>query len=375
MKRALIGFIMFMSGVICFSCGGTDSSTSPSQASYTYGGTQAPGDYWEWDISWESATSGTFTAKNFGTTAGKTVSFTYSGTTSLLESKFTKFAVSETDDSSVTVGSAFYGVEIPGTAVLVQTAGTPSEFITCSVIGTVPTAASTYNWTRIPDAATMNNQTTTAGVVSYGTSEISLVSGTAYQSKDKVYDWDKALVDDSTSSMTLFESKLFSPDTTNPVCVTLMAPSGCFVIDMGTDGGYFGSIAPASDIDIDDLVSHEFRGYCTIYNSSTSADVMPIYCKPSTTAKQMLSAAYSDVEAGTMAPSGECAVDFGSAVQPNPGLLFDVSSVNPSPGFDESIVTAIAKVGGKYVFSGFGRVKYGTSEPYRWENFIMIQVD
>ena len=89
----------------------------------------------------------------------------------------------------------------------------------------------------------------------------------------------------------------------------------------------------------------------------------------------MLSAAYSDVEAGTIASSGECAVDFSSATQPNAGLLFNISSVNASPGFEESIVTAVAEVGGKYVFSGFGRVKFSSSDPYRWENFIMVQVD
>jgi len=27
------------------------------------------------------------------------------------------------------------------------------------------------------------------------------------------------------------------------------------------------------------------------------------------------------------------------------------------------------------MFSGFGSVKFGTSEPYRWENCIMVQVD
>lgn len=374
MKKGLLAISILAVFGLVFSCGDSDSKKAVAP-SFTYGGTQAPGDYWEWVINWDSAAEGTFSATNYGTSAGKTASFTYSGTASLLNTKFTKFVIEETTDSSVAIGDAFYGVEIPGTAVLIQTAGTSPDFITCSVIGTVPTDSAKYNWTRIPDAATMDNHTTTSGVVSYGTSEISLVSGTTYQSADNVYDWDKGVVDSSTTPMILSDSKLFSPDLSNPSCVTVMAPSGCFVSDMGTDGGFFGSIAPSSDISIDDLVSHDFRGYCTIYNSSASADVYPIYCKPSTTAKRMLSASYADVEAGTVAASGECEVNFDAAGQSSPGLLFNVSSINPSPGFEESIVTAVAKVGEKYVFSGFGRVKFGTGEPYRWENFIMVQVD
>lgn len=372
MKKGLLvlSILAVFGGMFSCSDGGDDTP-----ASFTYGGTQAPGDYWEWAIEWKTSTEGTFSATNYGTTAGKTARYTYSGTTSLLKSKFTKFIISTTTDSSVSPGDAFYGVEIPGTAILIQTAGTPSQFVTCSVIGTAPTSSTTYNWTRIPDAATMDNHTTTTGVVSYGTSNVCLVSGGTYQSDDSVYDWNKSLVTSSVSSMVLSGGKLFTPDVTNPTCVMVMAPSGCFATDKGTNGGYFGSIAPLSNISIDELVSHEFRGYCTIYNSSTSADVYPIYCKPSTTAKRMLSASYANVETESVAASGECEVNFDVATQSSPGLLFNISSVNASPGFDESIVASVTKVGGKYVFSGFGRVKFSTSEPYRWENFIMVQVD
>ena len=378
MKKLTFGIFIFVSVIVfALSCGSNNDDNTTETSSYSYGGTQAPGDYWEWDIIWDTQTSGTFTATNYGTSAGAVASATYSGANTILDSKFTKFTITSTTDTSVTIGSAFYGVEIPGTAILIQTAGDSPEFISCSVIGTAPTSAVTYNWTRVPDTTTMNNHSTTSGVMAYGTSAISHISGSTYQSVDTTYDWEKNEIGSATtSSLILSDNKLYSPNVENPTSITVLAPSGCFMCDMGSDGGVFGSIAPSTNVDISDFIEHDFRGYCVMYNSSSEINIFPIYCKPSETANRMTSAGYTDndVENGTEDANKECEVKFESATQPTPGLVFNISS-DGGVGFEESIVTAITKIDGKYVFSGFGRVKTDAGAPYVWENFVMVQVD
>ena len=153
----------------------------------SYAGTQAPGDFWEWDIDWDNDTSGTFSATNYGTSAGLTAAKTYSGTTSKLPSKFIKFVITETNDADVTVGTdsaICYGVEIPGTAVLVQPAGSVNNLITCSVQGSAPAVGAKYNWTRIPDAETMDDHDS-LDIMAYGISTVTAVNGTTFTFHDE----------------------------------------------------------------------------------------------------------------------------------------------------------------------------------------------
>lgn len=377
-------FLITLSLCLVFACQQTteveeeDEDDDDSTASYTYAGTQAPGDYWEWTIDTDANGNGTFSAINYGTTCGVTASTTYSGTVTKLVSKFSKFTVTSTTNTSLSLDSTdaiCYGVVIPGTTVLVQTAGAEKQFISCTLLSAqLPNANTTYNWVRIPSETNIANGDD-MDTMSYGTSSITSVSGSSFAMTVSTYDFEDDLLSSQDMTAEISNYKIYTPTVASPQSISILTPSGCFVSDMGTDGGMFGTIAPSSNIDISTALSKEYRGFTVLYEGTDNTTIEPSYGALKTGSTDILRGGLysnSDVEANALDESRYADVSFASASQNTPGIFTGITASNYSDSYSASHKMVINQIGGKYVIFGFSNQ---TTNIQHWFNFLMVEVD
>jgi hypothetical protein len=347
-----------------------------------YGGTSSPGDYWEWDLDWKTST---FAATNYSTSYGKTASLIYAGTIELLASGFTKFVVTNTDDANVTIGTSnavSYGVEVPGTVILVQSTGTNDEakhFIAATAISSdMPVNGTVYNFIRVPNQAEISNSDDTSGM-NYGTSAISGVSGNTFNSAVTIYDWSNNLLPGSPSSNCIVTNgKIYSPSYESPQGVSIMTPSGFFSCDMGNNGGLFGCIQPAASINLTNAFSKKYRGFNMFYchnQANLSGGPTPGWVNPGTNGVTFIGGVYisNDVELGVLDTNLSSHMSYADAGEAVPGLFTNINTVHTNL-YTDHVTMIITKVNGKYVLIGEGRMNPGTTNMILF-NYICVEVD
>lgn len=354
-KMVLSGAALVLATSFIAGCKLWNSSSSSSAAatptSYSYLGTQSPGDVWTWTLG-----STTFSAKNV------TKSYTYSGTKSTLTSGFFKLVVTATTDPGVTVPATAYAVEFPNTALLVQPAGTAPRVVVAASAGACPTAADTYNWVTMPRVGW--NQ---ASDEAYGTAASSIASGTfTFNIQPNLLNT-TAMTPYSQSGWTCSNGSFTNSGSTFAFGIT---PSGIFVGDEGAGaGGMIGVNAPTTNVNLADVMSKTYRGFQFSTDTTSVANVTePIGGEPATGANagKMLGFSYGgdgNVETNTRCTTCDGIIDL--TTQASPGL---VTGTITSGGGTRNATFVISQVGGKYVM--FGVTVTGSGAPY---NFLVIE--
>lgn len=344
---------MLLSLLAACKIGGSSSGSNGSSASgsYSYLGTQSPGDVWRW----------TMTASGFSAT-NVTKNYNYSGTKSSLASGFYKLVVTSTTDPGVTAPATAYAVEFPSTALLVQPAGASPKVIVAASSGACPTAADTYNWVTMPRVGW--NQ---ASDEAYGTAASSLGGGTFTFNIQPMLLNGTALTPYSQTGWSCSNGSFTNSSSTFAFDIT---PSGIFIGDEGTNaGGMIGVNAPASAINLADVMSKTYRGFQFSKDTTAVANVTePIGGEPGTgtNAGKLSGFSYGgdgNVETNTRCSTCDAVINL--TTQSSPGL---VTGTITSAGGTSNATFVISQVSGKYVV--FGVTTTGSLAPY---NFLVVQ--
>lgn len=340
-KPLRVIFLLF-AALSVISVYGCSSSSSSSDSSNTYTATQSPGDVWTWTL-----TGSTFEATN------DTTGFTYSGTKETLDNLFLKLTVTASDDPDVTTdGSAVaYALEIPGTAIIVQPAGTDSKAIVGVGQGTCPTADAEYNWITIPQASWDSTSSD-----AYGTAS-STVSGSDISFAVESFTLGGSSLGTNTASTTCSNGVM--TDSAGDTTIGI-APSGTFVGDNGPNaGGFIGVVAPSADISFADITASglEFRGVL-FKNNDSGNDTEPVWVRRSSSGV-LTGGNYSDFE-GNVENTDAVTITFDS--QPSPGILHATLVDSNTSSF----VFVVNQVDGKYVLYGISQdaATSGSTQPY-----------
>lgn len=349
---ALLAIVSSVTGCKLWSSGGGSSGSSgTSPVSYTYLGTQSPGDVWSW-----TSTATTFAADNL------TRNYTYAGTKTALANGFLKLVVTSTTDPGVTVPATAYAVEFPDTALLVQPAGAAPRVVVAASAGACPTAADTYNWVTMPRLGW-----NPASDEAYGTAASAISSGSfTFNIQPNLLDT-TAMTPYSQSGWTCSNGSFTNSGSTFAFGIT---PSGIFIGDEGTNaGGMIGVNAPAANVNLADVMSKTYRGFQFSTDTTTVANVTePIGGEPATGADtgKMLGFSYGgdgNVETDTRCSTCDGIIDL--TTQSSPGL---VTGTITSGGGTNNATFVISQVSGKYVM--FGVTTTGSGAPY---NFLVIE--
>jgi hypothetical protein len=322
---------------------------------YEYAGTQSPGDMWTWTISTE-----TF----FG--SDESNGFWVSGTWETLSNKFCKAFVGDSNDTNAISKEAYF-LEFPDTMLMIHPCDANSDhkdnIIICTAHSATPPTTGKYVYITIPW------QGWTIGDTAYGSVDATgsgsgpwsfnvtnyLLTGEPESNFPKSgYTFTDGIMDNGSYPS---DPKIF------------MTPTGVFMGDSGTSGGFAGASVEA--INITDLSSKNYRGVRFVYDTATGTnDTRPATGYPGGT-DQMIGKEYPNgVEGGL--DSNYVAITF--EAQESSGIIpmYITDHGSGSVTFGTSLYKAVAaKVGssGKYMLFGFG---YENGQP---SNFLVIQVD
>jgi len=334
---------------ILSACGGGGGS-SPGPTSRSYIGTQSPGDVWTWTLG-----SGTFSGEN------TTLGHTYSGTSTLLPSGYTRLDITASTDPELTVLPAVaYALEVPGDILLLKPA--TGDLVAAVARGGCPAPGLSYLGIIIPSNSwdvryDKAYQKITSAPGAGGTFDF---SGNNY-----FLDGTEKLPAMSATGFPCVDGAFYEPGTSAVIGVT---PSGAMVGDFGPGaGGAFGIVQPAANVDIATVASQNYRGM--LFKRIGGVDTTePVGAEPGSGADagRLMAFCFTDVETGarcTASSNGIAHLD--SAAQPTPGLL-RLQFTDPL-GTHETVVM-VNQIAGRYVLYGIS--VNGTNEPY---NFILIQ--
>jgi len=336
MKRSLIIFgLIFTLSTILIVC--SDSGVNDNSSTRTYIGTQTPGDVWSWELT-TSGGSGTFTAVN------ETLGYEYSGTVSTLPNRFLELIVTSSTEPGFTAPAEAYALEYPDTVLLVKPAGSGSDVIACVALGTCPTEDATYNWVDL-----LEEDWDVTTDEAYGVTTSS-VSGSDFTFTHTKYD--------------LYGTELGSPVTeTGFSCsggeitragddlVIAITPSGVFVGDNGPgEGGIVGMQAPASNIDLSDVLlsGREYRGITFEDGSSSSDPTKPIWARPDGSGN-LIGGEYEDPFEDGIEKTDHATITFGS--QASAGVV-TATLTDSGSSTSKPMVFMINRIRSKYFIYG-----------------------
>lgn len=352
MARKLLVFSAFLLvlaiGLMISGCGQQTSSTTP-HGTYSYIGTQSPGDVWSWTLG-----EGTVTATN------ETQGLYYQGTFVTLASGFLKGVVTATNDDNVpTDGTGiFYMLEYPNTMLLVKPGGgNRDKLIVCAARASVAPSAGQYNWISIPHLGWDATNST-----AYGTVEVTVSSG--------LYDFDVRTYDISGNlkGTTLEAGYSFVSGRLSKAGSTLkifMTPSGAYLGDSGPDKGGFAGVKNET-VDLADVVSKNYRGVIFSYDSSNGhGHTEPVGSGPHPSISgAMRGWGYTSVDTNTIDTSSYVTLNFGT--QDGSGIIS--GTLAGSSGPTKNLKLVVARVNGKYICAGIDAA--ADTNP---ENFIVVQ--
>lgn len=354
-KLCILGLLLVMPVVLLHACDDSSNST------YSYFGTQSPGDLW-------SATfgGGTFTATNNALSPA----LTFSGTTEPLPSGFLKLmVVDSTDTVAVPLSSVGYAFEFPGTAIFMKPPGTDPDtravFLIANSASSGFTPGMAFNWLVIPSSIW---DSTTSNALGNGT--VTNVSGTAVtininefmlDGTQTTTGVDNFLTDQGAGQMT-------GVDGSSDTLTFQVAPSGAFMGDVTPPtptpiqvAGFVGMKAPAASVNTADILTpgREFRG--VLFRNADTPHTETIWANV-IAGPVFQGGNYTDIEAGTTMQN--VTIDLGTQVSPG---VYSGTIDDPSPGV-ESAVFMVNQIGGKYLIFGIGA--HTSTEPF---NFMLIE--
>jgi len=335
--------------------GGTTSGIANRDGTYSYSGTQSPGDVWSWTISTE-----TFFGSN------ETTGMRISGTWQTLVSGFGKatISISEGPDKP-SVGDKAYFLEFPNTMLLVRPDNaTDSRVMVCAASATIEPNQGKYIYVNIPESGW------DLASPSYGTVEVSDISA-----KRKNFDitpytiTGEPVAGGHMNYNFIYSNGTFTEESGADDTKVFMTPSNVFFGDSGTGkGGFAGASLEASSSFTSDF-DHVFKGVRFIYYSDTlTGETEPVTCSKIATREALLANSYSDVDAGTL--MGQGVIITFEAQQPTGfrrGYVTDLGD-----GHSEIIQCTVSRVGPagnrKHVVFGIG-----LDDRNRSFNFLLIE--
>jgi hypothetical protein len=338
--------------------GGGGSSISNRPGTYSYSGTQSPGDVWSWTISTE-----TFSGTN------ETMGLWVTGEWTTLSSGFGKATIKGSNDP-LAVGNHAYFLEFPDTMLLVKPdQDGDSRVMICAAAATLEPSEGKYLYVNIPKSGWDPSSP------AYGTVEASKNGGkwkfetTSYmvtgefenQESPGTYDFvfsnGKFTAEASVSSMEIF-----------------MTPSSVFMGDAGAGGGGFAGekLETFTTAEFSSALNHTFKGVRFIYYPNSlpaTGETEAISCTKIVTngADALKANDYSNIETGTSL--GGVIITF-EAQQPTGFFKGYVKDINDQ--HSEIIQCAVASIGPatnrKYAICGIG-----LDDRARPFNFLVIQ--
>jgi hypothetical protein len=327
-----------ISVAVAIGCGGGGTTVSAQTGSYL--GTQTPGDVWTYSLQ-----PGAFTATD------ETTGTSYTGTCAVEASGFLQLTVTQTNDPSVQAGDSAYAIEIPGTALIIDPAGTSgSPVIACKVgVAAANGATLSYNWVRVPPAGW------TTADPAYGTITFH-VDGDSYDGDISNY-LVNGTADGEDAKTFTYSNGSFSVASGGKTENGALTPSGTFVIDEGAgQGGIVGIQQPRSSVDLTDLcsTSRHFSGILmNKFGGGDSGGKTECIWAVGLGGTSVQGGGYADIVSGTH-EAGESGVVVDLNSQPTPGLVQATITTNGPGNPSYQMVVAVSKVNGKYVLYAFG---------------------
>ncbi|OGB90596.1 hypothetical protein A2625_03540 [candidate division WOR-1 bacterium RIFCSPHIGHO2_01_FULL_53_15] len=343
---------IFALSVVIFIAAGCSQPASTSSnvvatrtGTYSYLGTQSPGDVWSWTIG-----EGTFICTN------ETQGRYYGGSFTTYTSGFSKAVISATNDPDVpTDGSATaYFLEYPNTMLLAMPTGSDNVIVCAASAATAPSAGQ-YNFVQIPSPSwTSTSQ-------SYGTAEAS-VSGGLYTFNVNKYDLSGNLVETTVEAGYSFSNGRLTKAGSG--LQIFMTPSGAFMGDNGPGSGGFAGAAKQT-VSAIAIAAKEYRGVLFSYNVGTHHDLIEaVGAEPISGSSNSLSGfIYDNVESGarqTNTVTLEIGSQLGNGIVP--GIMHYIDGT--SDDFDMVVST----LSGKYIILGIATNRHGQPQ-----NFLVVE--
>jgi len=335
----LIGVGLFFSA-----CGNSSGNPAALHGTYSYFGTQSPGDVWNWTLG-----EGTIVATN------ETLGFYYSGTFSALASGFLKGVIAATNDPTVPANGSFYMLELPNSMLIVKPGGNSDRMIVCAARTVLPPTAGQYNWIKVPGLGWDNG-------TAFGTADVTVSSGSIDIAMNK-YDIAGSLRETTNEAgFTFVDGKISREGSALQV---FMTPSGLFFGDNGPgSGGFFGTYT--GPLRVPTPYARNYRGVIFSYDSQTRLGVTKaIGVGPHPTRQETFQGwSYSDVDANTVDPSSYVAITLEASGIPRVwnGIMID------EQGQAKEFKMIYNYIGGKYVMLGITAMT--NTRP---ENFVIVE--
>lgn len=375
-RKWLAGVAIVLFSMLLASCGGGSSSTT----THAYVGTQTAGDFWTWSSTTNGST-GTFTSTD------STTGYTYSGTSAALSGNstgFTKLTLTSSNDTSATVGSKSYQVEIPGTALISMPGpfqelpngdgilyyGSNSPPVIAVAQGSCPTSGGTFNWIMVPPQTWCSGADTRSGAScpsgtstgpAYGTATIT-VSGSSYGMTVQPYLLDGTTKSSFTmSGATCSNGVISGTDSKSRSLNISFTPSGLFFIDLPSGDGSIVGADASTNVPWSDLLTSGTRFIGTAFMSIKhfTADgtyVTSDYDAPDTRAGYLTADGstlngkfFLDLDSGTLQTDTEMQGTFTFVSEDSPGMI--KYSLLDSKG-TQTGVFVVKKISGKYYLLG-----------------------
>jgi hypothetical protein len=343
----LPGIVLLLA--LALGCASTTTTSSNEvgirTGTYSYLGTQSPGDVWNWTIG-----EGTFMGTN------ETQAKYYSGTFITFTSGFNKATIRATNDSGVPTdgtGTAYF-LEYPNTLLVVKPADDDSVIVCCARAATAP-AAGQYNFVNIPWPSWTSASST------FGTVEVSAAGG-LFSFNVKSYDlYGNPVGANLESGFSFSNGKLIKAG--NPLQI-FMTPSGAFLGDNGPGYGGFVGVANQS-IGPTAVAGKQYRGVLFSYDvTSHHGLIEAIGAEPHPGKSNALQGfTFSDIDHNIRETEG-VTLEFGA--QAGNGII--AGSMTHRNGTIDSFNMVASQVGGKYIVFGISTDGHG-----RPQNFLVVE--
>jgi len=354
--------LVVLSLAFIYGCGSspTGGGGATTHGTYSYHGTQSPGDVWSWTISAE-----TFFGSN------ETTGMWLTGTWETLPAGFGKATVSTSEGlDHPSAGDKAYFLEFPNTMLLVKPDNQgDSRVMVCAAAAATAPDPGKFLFVNIPKSGWVSSD------AAFGTVEASLTSGkwhfnvTNFLITGELQGNDDGTADDFVYSNGTFTCES-GPSTNLKI---FMTPSNVFFGDSGPgEGGFAGAKYDATITDINNVLNHTYKGVRFIHYpggaSNNTGETEPITAVASNDGVGMWASSYSDIDTSALPGSGVNITFESSPVNGfTRGYVEDIGTGQP-----EIIQAAVSRIGAdqKYMIYGIG-----LDERNRSFNFLIIQTD
>ena len=360
----LLGLVI-LSLAFIYGCGsdatsGGGGGGATTHGTYSYHGTQSPGDVWSWTISAE-----TFFGSN--ETTGMWLTGTWE---TLVNSGFGKAYISTAEGlNHPSAGDLAYFLEFPNTMLLVRpdNAG-DSRVMVCAASASNPPDQDSYLFVNI------SKLSWEASDPAFGTVEATK-SGSVWN-----FDVTNYLITGEFSSRDagtvdfVYSNGTFTDETGSVNTKIFMTPSSVFFGDSGTgNGGFAGAkLETFSTSEFFAALNHTYKGVRFIHypaSSYNTGETEPITCTKHTTLDALIATSYSDIDTGATYPGIMITFEAQQPTGFRKGYVEDFGDHHR-----EIIQCAISSIGPsgnkKYMLYGIGLDNLNRSF-----NFLIIQTD